>query len=284
MTSARTEIPLSTRSRLPADAAHPDRARWQRAVDAATERGMLVADLLASALPLAHARVLDCGCGAGGTSAALRMRGARVVAFDVHAVRLAMTRARDGGLALCGGDAGALPFARGVFDAVVLQDVLEHVEDPARVLAECARVVRGGGVVYVSTPNRWSPATVASDPHFALPLAGVLPRAGLRRVLRRLRPTEAARRDLPLLLSFSSLERLARGAGFRLALCNRAVARMLRTHPARVVWSAPHLALVGVLERLGMLRLVELGASDGRGVRTRWLAPAWHCLLHREAR
>ncbi len=274
----------SLRSSLPAGAAHPDRVRWQRAVDTATERGMLVADLLGSVLSLAGTRVLDCGCGAGGTSAALRMHGAHVVAFDVHAARLAMTRARDSALVLCGGDAAALPFARGVFDAVVLQDVLEHVEDPAHVLAECARVVRDGGVVYLSTPNRWSPATVASDPHFALPLVGVLPRAGLRRVLRRLRPTEAARRDLPQLLSFSSLERLAREAGFALALCNRAVAHMLQVHPARVVWSAAHLALVGVLHRLGAMRLVELAASDGRGMRTRWLAPAWYCLLHRETR
>lgn len=278
ITSGRT-----LRSRLPADAAHPDRARWQRAVDAATERGMLVADLLASAMPLADARVLDCGCGAGGTSTALRMRGARVVAYDIHAARLAMTRTRDGSLALCGGDAAALPFARGAFDAVVLQDVLEHVEDPHHVLTECARVLRTGGVVYVSTPNRWSPATVASDPHFALPLVGVLPRAGLRRVLCRLRPVEAARRDLPQLLSFSSLERLARGAGFRVEICNRAVARTLRTHPARVVWSASHLAFFGALERLGAGWLVEHAASDGRGVRTRWLAPAWYCLLHRVA-
>jgi SAM-dependent methyltransferase len=49
-------------------------------------------------------------------------------------------------------DAHRLPFAAAGFDGIVLQSVIEHVEDPARVLAEARRVVRPGGRIYVEAP------------------------------------------------------------------------------------------------------------------------------------
>jgi 2-polyprenyl-3-methyl-5-hydroxy-6-metoxy-1,4-benzoquinol methylase len=55
-------------------------------------------------------------------------------------------------------DAARLPFGR-VFDSVVSFETIEHVPDPARFVAECARVLKPGGNFLVSTPNRelWSP-------------------------------------------------------------------------------------------------------------------------------
>jgi SAM-dependent methyltransferase len=49
-------------------------------------------------------------------------------------------------------DAHALPFSEGVFDAVLLLEVLEHVRHPTRVLDEAHRVLREGGTVCLSTP------------------------------------------------------------------------------------------------------------------------------------
>jgi SAM-dependent methyltransferase len=49
-------------------------------------------------------------------------------------------------------DAHFLPFADGVFDAVVCQAVLEHVADPPRVAAEMRRVLRTGGLMYSEIP------------------------------------------------------------------------------------------------------------------------------------
>lgn len=50
------------------------------------------------------------------------------------------------------GDAHTLPFKSEVFDRVVIQEVLEHVRDPERVLAEIWRVLKPGGKVYVEVP------------------------------------------------------------------------------------------------------------------------------------
>ena len=49
-------------------------------------------------------------------------------------------------------DAHRIPFADGSVDAVVVQAVLEHVLDPARVVAEIHRVLRPDGLVYAETP------------------------------------------------------------------------------------------------------------------------------------
>jgi SAM-dependent methyltransferase len=46
-----------------------------------------------------------------------------------------------------------LPFGDESFDAAVCFEVIEHVEDPRRLVAELARVLRPGGLLFISTPN-----------------------------------------------------------------------------------------------------------------------------------
>jgi SAM-dependent methyltransferase len=51
----------------------------------------------------------------------------------------------------------ALPFGDNLFDAVLLHEVIEHVDDDRRTIREAHRVTRGGGVVIVFAPNRLYP-------------------------------------------------------------------------------------------------------------------------------
>jgi len=63
--------------------------------------------------------------------------------------------AADGAALAIRGDVRCLPFADSAFDVVVLSEVLEHVLDDRRAIAEAARVLRPGGTLAVTLPRWW---------------------------------------------------------------------------------------------------------------------------------
>jgi len=71
--------------------------------------------------------------------------GGEVVGIDLTRAMLRRAVARDRGVVLHQGDAMALPYPDGVFDAVIMHLILAVVPDPVRALAEAARVLRPGG-------------------------------------------------------------------------------------------------------------------------------------------
>ncbi|WP_394823128.1 bifunctional 2-polyprenyl-6-hydroxyphenol methylase/3-demethylubiquinol 3-O-methyltransferase UbiG [Pendulispora albinea] len=100
--------------------------------------------------------VLDVGCGAGFLANYLAARGHRVTGLDTAAEALDVARTHDSTRTVSyrHGDANALPFADGAFDAVCAMDFLEHVTDPGRVIAEMSRVLAPGGIFVFHTFNR----------------------------------------------------------------------------------------------------------------------------------
>ncbi len=103
-------------------------------------------------------QVLDLGCGGGYMSEALSRRGAAVTGVDPCKALLetAAAHARRGGLDIDyrEGVGEAIPLGDGSMDSVVCVDVLEHVRDPRKVIAEIRRVLRPGGIFFFDTINR----------------------------------------------------------------------------------------------------------------------------------
>jgi arsenite methyltransferase len=138
-------------------------------------------------------RLLDVGSGPG-TSALLAARefGCVVAGVDygVGAVRGAQQTADATGLCdqvgFVVGDAGALPFADGEFDAVLCECSLSVFSDKARALAEMRRVLRRGGRVAISDviaePERLPPVLTGSIAQLAC-VGGALPRKGFEALL-----------------------------------------------------------------------------------------------------
>src|SRR3989440_10675454 len=103
-------------------------------------------------LDLRGMRVLDLGCGNGSYTEELARRAESVYGIDLHmphlqAFREAIPRVQGSG--------EHLPFAAESFDAVTMIEVLEHTDSDTKVLAECFRVLKPGGLLVLFVPNKF---------------------------------------------------------------------------------------------------------------------------------
>ena len=105
--------------------------------------------------PARGERLLDIGCGSGWLGERCRSLGVAVCAMDIGFTGVSGARARfPQAAAYQVGDLYYLPFADARFDAVVLSEVVEHLDDICAALAEARRVLRPGGRLLVSVPYR----------------------------------------------------------------------------------------------------------------------------------
>jgi ubiquinone/menaquinone biosynthesis C-methylase UbiE len=129
-----------------------DMQRWMERLDRQALRTASVRHPLYFRVGLDRARrVLDVGCGNGAVTRDLALlTEGDVVALDRDADMVSAAKATLANLpnaTVRDGDAHALPFRDGEFDLAVCHLLLMWVEDPVRVVAEMARVVRPGGTV-----------------------------------------------------------------------------------------------------------------------------------------
>ncbi len=113
--------------------------RWRRA-------------LVDAIAPRSGMRILDVATGTGMVAFALAERGATVVGLDQSEAMLGGAQVRLQGtpqladrLSFMLGEAEALPFADGEFDALSFTYLLRYVDDPAATMRELARVIKPGG-------------------------------------------------------------------------------------------------------------------------------------------
>lgn len=108
---------------------------------------------------LAGLKVLDIGCGGGLASEAMALRGAQVTAVD-QAEKLLMAakiHAQDAGAEVDYQQASVEAFCQaheGQYDLVTCLEMIEHVPDPASIVAAAAQAVKPGGTLVLSTLNR----------------------------------------------------------------------------------------------------------------------------------
>jgi 2-polyprenyl-6-hydroxyphenyl methylase/3-demethylubiquinone-9 3-methyltransferase len=110
-------------------------------------------------VPLEGKKVLDVGCGGGILAEAMAAAGAAVSGIDLSdkALKVAKMHLFESGRSVDSQLVSAEDFAvqhAGTFDVVTCMEMLEHVPDPASIVAACSRLVKPGGWVFLSTLNR----------------------------------------------------------------------------------------------------------------------------------
>jgi demethylmenaquinone methyltransferase/2-methoxy-6-polyprenyl-1,4-benzoquinol methylase len=120
-------------------------------------------------------RVLDACCGTGDLAVAAERRGGRVVGLDFSERMLERARKKSGAVEWVQGDALALPFGDGEFDAATVGFGVRNLADLEGGLRELARVLRPGGKVAVLEITR--PRGILR-PFFRLWFDGVVPVLG----------------------------------------------------------------------------------------------------------
>jgi demethylmenaquinone methyltransferase / 2-methoxy-6-polyprenyl-1,4-benzoquinol methylase len=101
-------------------------------------------------------RVLDACCGTGDLAIGARKRGADVTGLDFSSAMLERARRKDASIEWIEGDALALPFDDGAFDAATVGFGVRNVADLDRGLRELRRVLRDGGrlgILEITTPR-----------------------------------------------------------------------------------------------------------------------------------
>ncbi len=98
--------------------------------------------------------VLEAGCGEGYGADLIAGVARRVIGLDYDESAVAHVRARYPRVEMRHGNLAELPLKDGAVDVVVNFQVIEHLWDQGQFVAECFRVLRPGGTLLMSTPNR----------------------------------------------------------------------------------------------------------------------------------
>lgn len=265
------------------DKNHPNYERWKKGRELSVERGKFVSAIINQFTAATGLNILDLGSGEGGTSFALSKNN-MVISADYSITRLLRQHQNFNESKFqkinCNGK--NLPFADDSFDLVILQDVIEHIDGLNSFLNDVYRVLKSSGMVYISTPNRFSIINIISDPHWGLPLLALLNRSGIRKYyLKHFRKSEVNRVDLPQLLSLRQLYNLLSNK-FDIHINTKFSVYELLNGNIGIVWSDFHIKLIKAINYLRLSKMLLFIANDRLGFINNYFTPTFYLLLKRK--
>lgn len=287
------------------DESHPNFSRWKRAREVSIERGKFVSSIINQQLDTKNLSVLDLGSGEGGTSKVFS-KNKIVVSFDLSLTRLkrqkgnfipkkssteeSATPFRNRILSrqiefkmtepeLVNGSALQLPFSNHSFDLIIIQDVIEHLTDITDFYSEVKRILKGNGVIYLSTPNKLSVFNFITDPHFGLPFIAILKRQSIKKYfLKHFRKEDYNRTDIAQLFSLNELINLFKN-DFEIKLYAKFSVQELFTGNKGIVWSDFHLKLIALCKFIKLDWAIKKIANDRLGIINKYITPTFYFTL-----
>lgn len=100
-------------------------------------------------------RIVEIGCGLGFFSKIMREKGAKVYGIDlgINLVNITAKKVPEGNFSV--GNAQTIPFLSNTFDITLCTEVIEHTENPLKALEELFRITKLGGLIVLTTPNKF---------------------------------------------------------------------------------------------------------------------------------
>jgi 2-polyprenyl-3-methyl-5-hydroxy-6-metoxy-1,4-benzoquinol methylase len=136
---------------------------------------------------ISNKKLLDAGCGTGWFSRVAAERGANVTSMDLGDNLLAKVALKCSSERVVGSILN-IPLSDNDFDIVISSEVIEHVPDPLRAMQELYRVLKPGGIMILTTPNKiWYFAVWIADTFKLRPYQGLEKWTGWYEMKRRLK-------------------------------------------------------------------------------------------------
>ena len=250
---------------------------WENYQTFADERGWLVATILRRFTFLEGKNVLDFGCGDGGTSRKLARLGAKVTAVDIKPeIKQSFQNSE---IKFIYAQKEALYLKSQEYDIIILQDVLEHVPNPEKLINQAKDSLRTSGLIYISTPNRFSLLNLISDPHWNLPGVALGSRRMVAFLVQKIfRRDMRDRGDWAALLSLNKLKKLLTINKFEMIFVNSFVAKILFQKPQSIVCHPHHIRFVRWMNRHHLDRWIHRLVNDRVGLFNFLINPTWYVI------
>lgn len=265
------------------DEKHPNFERWKRARQFSIDRGKFVMSAISKVRKCHNLKILDIGSGEGGTSKVLS-EGNDVTSFDMNKMRLLRQQNSFSNFNLICGSSSSLPFKNHSFDLIILQDVIEHLDKREILINNIYKLLNDNGMIYLSTPNRFSVINIIADPHWGFPLVSLLKRNSVRKYfLNYFRKSEVNRKDIAELLSLKNIYELFADK-FEVQLFTIHSVNELFKGNKGIVWSDFHLKLIHILKNVKLNKVITKLANNRMGVINRFITPTFYMVFIKKAK
>jgi len=250
---------------------------WENYQKFADQRAWLVVTILRQFTFIKGKNILDFGCGDGATSRRLAEFGAKVTAVDINdEIELTF---KNTNIKFFNARNEELYFKNQQYDIIVLQDVLEHVPSSEKLIERAKHSLRTWGLIYISTPNRFSLLNIISDPHWNLPGVALGSRSMVIFLVQRVFHRDRRNRsDWAALLSLNKLKKLLKINDIEMIFVNRLVAKILFQKPPAVVCHPKHIRLVQWMKDHYFYRWINQLVSDRIGLFNFLINPTWYVI------
>jgi len=259
---------------------HPNYDRWQKARDLSDERAKFVERIVSNEITPEGLKILDVGAGEGSTSRKFSKKNF-VISLEPKSERIIKV-ARNGSLHPIIADGLNLPFKTDFFELIILQDVIEHLNITKKLIDELTSLLKKNGIIYLSTPNRFSIINILSDPHWGIPFLSLFKRNQIKKYfLKYFRKSDDQRVDIAELLSLYKIYNIF-AQNYSIKIFTKFSVEYLLAGGKGLVWSKFHLRLIKALNVLRLKILLLHIANDKPGIINKYFTPTFYIVLKKK--